>query len=623
GLVELDAPIRDATISVYDTKGILLYREEKATRPTGAFNLQTPKWLPADFRIEASGGVSTVDNQAFSGTLAAEIRKHDAQKYSYYHLGPVSTLLALYMKKHPGIAYEPAKAKVMGFLGLAPGIDITTALVANKVDFHPGVFMIATKKAGGFDPFIASLVQSIDKGEAKTYDFSAKALPGGLVTVGVAGELVKWLLVNLAAGAVQRVGSEGAGWVIKSIVGGDENTPPGIKKELQGISDKLDSLAAQMDNLNSKLDQVLQLIKETSYYNRAQTLNRTVSMLQSRTRKVALVGRLEPSLAEDRTSAQAISDEIKVGDIEDALQEIHNSLVGTAQLTSLLKEWGDMQLQKSWTEDRYQYLEDMFAYYGQAELCALNLLVEKLHAAGRGTKEIEYEIDTYKGFMKAQGDMFLSQVEQMMAWSSSVSGYNGLYQSEWGFKWNEGGSHHAMIDVFGLRDAPRRLQQADMLVGQLLGKTNTVTLRIYWDERNGFAPESKPNLGRDDVTLRLWDAEPNVAVSASSKSVVSYTYPPHKHPWGSKVAYVGQFARFTFDVGGKDQRQHSYKIYDDSKTWPNYIHPKPKYTIQMVHREFLSYDHLYWNSYPPSYYREDLYGSFLIWGWLTEQADVK
>jgi len=77
GTVELDNPIVQATISIYNTKGKLLYEETEKTSNTEVFLLKIPKPLPDSFRIEATGGRDAANDEPFNGIITAEIRDYD------------------------------------------------------------------------------------------------------------------------------------------------------------------------------------------------------------------------------------------------------------------------------------------------------------------------------------------------------------------------------------------------------------------------------------------------------------------------------------------------------------------------------------------------------------------
>ena len=481
GIVELDNPIEGATVSIYDTKGNLIHKEANATSETGAFFMRIPKALPADFRIEATGGKDNLENEAFTGILSAEIRGYDEQIYSYLHLGPVSTLLATYMTEHPEITYEMASNKVTEFLGLDPEIDIITDLALFKGIFNARAFEAEAEQIGGFNEFINLLVQQVDTPEVEYHEFIASGSGGSLV-MGIGGTAAKWILTQLASGVLSYIGGEAAGWVLDQITGGGPTDPA-----LVDISVKLDRISSQISSLSTQLKaglgQIADLIKKTTYQQRADALNAPISKIQARMKSLIYIAQFRQEDAEsDKRAAESVLEDIDTVAIQDALQQIHNSLVDTGGVPGLIRVWGEMAIKESWGKndygtDRYINLENQFVYYASLQLHGLTLLIEKYHALGQNGRA-EEALMTFMENIEEQGDLFLTSVETMMAWQHSYGGNNPAfdaspYQPEWSFEWV---SHDSYITKVVESST---LKKADEVLGNFLGRTNAVTIRIF------------------------------------------------------------------------------------------------------------------------------------------------
>ena len=131
------------------------------------FNELLLDWKPLSELMEKYGE----DGEEFTGTLALYVDEHTAvltesdnssdatatcnkQKYAFYHLNPVTTLLYLYMDKHPEASYEASLSKVIEFFNLHESTEINTDLIYYEDDFNPSDFMTELDGIENFDSFM-------------------------------------------------------------------------------------------------------------------------------------------------------------------------------------------------------------------------------------------------------------------------------------------------------------------------------------------------------------------------------------------------------------------------------------------------------------------------------------
>ncbi|MFC1984336.1 hypothetical protein ACFLVO_04955 [Chloroflexota bacterium] len=593
GIVEVDNPIEGATIVIYDTGGDLLYKQDEATSDTGLFILDISKPLPVNFRIEADGGRDNVDNEAFTGTLAAEIRGHDEENYSYYHIGPVSTLLAAYMNKHSDFQYDEARTKIMDFLGLHQSINIMTDLLSYKDYFHPEAFETEVKQTTNFNDFIALLVEHVDTEEVEFHDFTSSALDSGLVTAGIGVDITKALLLGLLEGAAGKIGGEATGWIIEHVIGGGEKSElDDIKNDINELSNQITGLSVDLRN---GIDRLANLIEMTHYDTRAALLSTEISRIKRNWERIIAVSKLDPGSSTDQGQARRKLDAIDAVQLDIDLQTIHDNLVGTPEVESLLKLLGERSLtnsRKDWESDKYDILENQFAYYAALQLTGLTVLVEKYHAENYSETEINDIIDEYRQRIQAQGDIFLTSVESILAWHCMTESQNHpVYQKEWSFNWKRfgrGGSGNVFDrPIITNVIESQTLRKADKVLGDYLGLENSVTIRVYSSGKTSTYLWSRDFNDPGYLKMRLDYGQNRASITDDVEPIIIKTsYPEHTGTGAQAHAnYYAQYARFTF----VDLQPGTYYIHDATTSWLGCTPPSRSYgTIPLINRNLLN-----------------------------------
>ncbi|MFC2010091.1 hypothetical protein ACFLUL_00730 [Chloroflexota bacterium] len=342
GMVELNHPIAGATISIYNSQGKLLYEEKDETSDSGVFILNITKPLPENFRIEAIGGTTTVNDEPFDGVMAAEIRNYDEQYYTSLYLGPISTLVAAYMEKHSEMPYEDVQTKVLEFLNLESDIDIVRDMLTIRDSIYPAIFEAEAVKAESFDTLITLLVDHIDVAGGKYNDIIAAPSGVGPVTFGIGGQVAKTILLGLLEGAAKVVGGEVTGWVIDQTLGGDGSDA--TASALADMSWKLDQISSQITVLDNKLNALMNQIETTTYENAARGLQEPTSVIITALGYLNNITLLDPSEADSEAeferSVNYYADKIDTSKIEAALLQIHNVLVDQQGVRGITRVWG-------------------------------------------------------------------------------------------------------------------------------------------------------------------------------------------------------------------------------------------------------------------------------------------
>lgn len=615
GTVELDNPIVQATISIYDTKGKMLYEETEETSNTGVFVLEITKPLPDSFRIEATGGRDAANDEPFNGIITAEIRDYYEQNYTSLHLGPVSTLVTSYMEKHSEIPYEDAQIKVLEFLDLDPNINIMHDMLSIKGSIYPAIFEAEAIKAGGFNKFINILIEHIDTEGGRYHDIVSAPFGVGPVTLGVGGTVAKTLLLGLLEGIAQKGGSEAAGWMINKIRGGD--TSDSTVKALADISSKLDNISTQIQELDRALARGIEDLKNQAEYLNYETaargLEAPISVIETALGNLRNIASLDSTEEDFEKSLNYYIDEINAKDIETALQQIHNVLVDRQGVRGITRVWGEMALGFaegwSWKNDKYPNLESQFEYYASLQLAGLTVLIDKYHSENNTatvTKiNVEKAISDYKNHIQAQGDLFLTSVESQLAWHTQCyhSDKPHLYQKEWSYHWNFR-SKAAVIDK-AIESAT--LKKADTILGEYLGLQNSITIRIF----NTGKKHLSGNLNHYYMGLSLASGGkdgPRVT-EPTIPQIITTQYPSQGDSsceQGGK-GYTAQFARYRFD----NLEPGVYYISDNNRGWRSITKGVDDETVLMINTKLLSLPFNVTEEYP--------FHNQLIVAWLSEK----
>ncbi|HEX3127373.1 MAG TPA: hypothetical protein VH394_08590, partial [Thermoanaerobaculia bacterium] len=167
GAALLDEALVDATLSAEAPDGTVLAADAGRTNWAGRFTIEVPESADG-YRILARGGHTSRGD--FDGTLAARLDAEAAAQFVV--LEPITTLVDGYRRAEPSAAREDAYARVEAFLGIPaePGIEAVAwddALGVTSPYFDRSLFV--DRAAGGFDAYVASLVQGLQAGETQRF----------------------------------------------------------------------------------------------------------------------------------------------------------------------------------------------------------------------------------------------------------------------------------------------------------------------------------------------------------------------------------------------------------------------------------------------------------------------
>ncbi len=250
-----------ATVRVYDASGNMTPSSSNAVTGavavsvpqsvTGTFTVRVPQSVTA-FRVEATGGTS--GGAPFVGTMMAEVRNY-VPGVNMVYLHPATTLVAALMRRRPDLSWQEAQSAVKRFLQIPDAIDIPAGLrSSNNPYFDHTIFLNQAAANGGFDQFVAALVQEIEANPNATHPFLTS--PSGHLTMlqGSMTDILAWSGQQFASGALNYAGSNAMSYVLSKFgldMGGDPLAE--VKQKLDQISSQLNLLQSQVKNMGQDL----------------------------------------------------------------------------------------------------------------------------------------------------------------------------------------------------------------------------------------------------------------------------------------------------------------------------------------------------------------------------------
>ena len=253
GLVHLDVPLIDATVSIYDLDGVKVFEQQDATHTTGSFIVNVSwgsgSWggdIPNDFTIVATGG--TVENEPFTGTIVRTV--HNYSEGQYYHLNAITTLITAYLQKHPEMTYGEAEEAVKNFLGVPEYLDMelvvdSSAYYSNLFDHT--YFMLQAEEHADFDTFIGTLLDDFEMGQRRI--FSAVG-DGGSSLGKLLGSLGNDIFSGVMGWGVFKGMDAGLGFIMRQL--GYKDTD----MILAEISAKLDEVLTAVHNIETEIQAI-------------------------------------------------------------------------------------------------------------------------------------------------------------------------------------------------------------------------------------------------------------------------------------------------------------------------------------------------------------------------------
>ena len=236
GKVHLLSPLVGAHIEVQDKDGRHVTSAEHKSDAAGIFQLSLPAGHASRLRVIATGG--TYEGRPFQDTLRLEIDTADRTNAPFY-LNAATTLISLYLDRHPGTSFADGAAKVKDFLQIPatsdPGFNVDNPLQS----YFRHENLLASMETSGvarLDSYLGTLIDEIDSGVA-SHSFARAQVEDKAG----AGSLVVAFLKFLG----HALGDEAFGLAFEQAMTalGLDGTAE-ILKELHEINHKLDELKA-------------------------------------------------------------------------------------------------------------------------------------------------------------------------------------------------------------------------------------------------------------------------------------------------------------------------------------------------------------------------------------------
>ncbi len=278
GEVELGGlPLVGATLTVFDTSGVVLQTEENATGPFGAFWFNVGH-APTDFNIMVTGG--TLDGEPFTGQVQALIRGFTDD--TWLSINEITTIVAAYAEANPELSYGEVTDIVSIFLGIPYYASLQE--VIDSCDVYGGIFSPVLFMQGVKDTFttfdlndyIDLLVTEIDEGDqhlfAEQDDYEAFFPPGvdpwddaEMVTpMGAAAVIGK--VIEVVGGLIDMAGSIAD--IVFTVL--YQNA---VGEALTTIISQLNAVQGQLIDIQTQLAKMEFLQVQGDYDTRMQTLN--------------------------------------------------------------------------------------------------------------------------------------------------------------------------------------------------------------------------------------------------------------------------------------------------------------------------------------------------------------
>lgn len=262
GFVVADDPIAGASVTVDGPDGTRLAGPTSSNQH-GVFVLLLDQ-LPEGATISATGG--TYNGASFSGSMRATLPPAFNARLNVAYLTPAMTLAHAYRNRHAGTTTTQAQEKVKQFLQIPLHIRLPRIKRHDPAIFSASAFMsqgmaYQDNAGGGFDRYVQSVAAEMQLGSSRSYG-SSGPLAAGLPMRPLAAEAaesslavagLKWLLTNLAGGAVGAAGAKTFSTVL-SLTGLAPTDLSQVQAQLDDISVQINTLGNQVATLGTTLD---------------------------------------------------------------------------------------------------------------------------------------------------------------------------------------------------------------------------------------------------------------------------------------------------------------------------------------------------------------------------------
>ena len=554
-------PIVGATVSLYDTKGNLFFSKKDVTTKGGTFLLKVPtERLQEDFLIEVSGGTVGQGGSVMNSSLQALIHEYNASTYSYYVVGPVSTLIARYSKAHPEMAYEDAVNKVMHFLDISGVINPDTDLLSpQETVFDDKQFLADAATEGGLDNFISTLIADIDAGKVMDY---SKEPPVQGIAGGVAGSVLGMIAKNLITNAVlenkQNLDNAGFGWVCKIVLGDPDPTDTAILNELNTISSQLDNIQGELVQLNQSIQdaktQILLAIQQTNYNAEVDTINPAVSTIEALTKRLQFDAAGDPTDPAYQADTKDTINQIQAANVPALLTQVQNALIGIAGSTGIMNDWGSIITSRSYQSpyDFHQQMQDQFAYWIGIQLDALTLILENEHNIGGPDAIINGYVNQYLTGVEAQSQYYVKWLAAHMAFLEDTNyspafPFDGDWQSTSVLVAN--GTDYSINGVY---TGSPTVEDAQVFIGKVLNRQPHTVVWVYASSGlEGITSHEFSYLYQPDLLvgppLYLQNVSTGTTFPYKTQTILNFPYPTTD--WSGYAESPPQVQYVLFDYG--------------------------------------------------------------------------
>ncbi len=386
GWVYANDPVSLAELSIYNTKGEQILKDESIVADDQGAIILTGNELPSDFRIVAKKGEQY--GEAFDAVLRTDVRDFNADSDKIY-INFATTVVGAYMDKNPQLTLEEAILSVKTFLELPQWFDLASGTQLSGEYFSNTQFMSEANQNGGVNSFIDMLLIEMENGT--THPFKEELL------LSVGSTIAK----ELAKGAVSYVGGELMGWGLSKagVDFGTDHTAEDLaeikegmkemKTKLNEMSIQLNAISIQLKNIQNELKDMLKKITHqqalTEYATRVAQMNTLISSVDTIQRDLNYFVTNPP--ANPEKMRESLINRIE-NSIVDNADTIHNHLVGLAGEKSLITLWREIVYEDRFL-DNYDYtrVKAQFDFYKKYQEIILLLRVEYYHALEESSED--------------------------------------------------------------------------------------------------------------------------------------------------------------------------------------------------------------------------------------------
>ncbi|MDQ5986352.1 MAG: hypothetical protein CSYNP_02073 [Syntrophus sp. SKADARSKE-3] len=266
-----------ATVKIYDASGSMLLATPVVTGSEGLYDIPSAG-LPPVFTIVVTGG-QTPDGNAFTGYLKRVVNNYSAD--AYYEVNGLTTLVAVYMERHPGAGYDSAVTAVRTYLALP---DNDTFAAVSAAIFQSAAWFSDIKfwdmmTGSDYTAFIDAIMQDIDA--SRVVNLADASRTADLPTLLDSGEwgvraAVSAIRPTAALKAKATTAKSGADPIsaVLGIVGGvfegaadimDMQEEEANVETLNRIDDNINKIMSQLSDIKAQTDRIEGILVEDQW----------------------------------------------------------------------------------------------------------------------------------------------------------------------------------------------------------------------------------------------------------------------------------------------------------------------------------------------------------------------